>query len=119
MQEDRDAASMLRDDARLIFAQRVASHLEGGKAAILRPELRKKLLVEGATLGLRSFDASMIIAVAQDAAQRGAMTDPREVLGQLRFVGVPDRAVSPLRVLFLAAFLATLVVGGLAAWLGM
>jgi hypothetical protein len=115
--ENRDAAAMQRDDARLVFAQRVAANIEGGKAAILRPEVRKRLLTEGASMGLRSFDANLIIAVAQDAAQRGVMTDSRDVLGQLRFVGVPNRGISPLRLLFLAAVLASMVVAGLAAWL--
>lgn len=115
--ENHQAAAMPRDDARLVFAQRVAARLEGGKAAILRPEVRKRLLTEGTLMGLRSFDANMIIAVAQDAAQRGVMTDSRDVLGQLRFVGVADRAASPMRVMFLAVFLATLVVAGLAAWI--
>lgn len=115
--ENRDAAAMPRNDARLVFAQRAAACLEGGKAAILRPEVRKRLLTEGTSMGLRSFDANMIIAVAQDAAQRGVMTDSGDVLGQLRFVGVADRASSPMRVMFFAAFLATVVVAGLAAWI--
>ncbi len=115
--ENREAAAMQRDDARLVFAQRVAAHLEGGKAAILRPEVRKRLLTESTSMGLRPFDANLIIAVAQDAAQRGVMTDTRDVLGQLRYVGVADRGLSPLRVLFLAAFLASMVVAGLAAWI--
>lgn len=115
--ENREVAAMQRDDARLVFAQRVAANIEGGKAAILRPEVRKRLLTESASMGLRSFDANLIIAVAQDAAQRGVMSDSRDVLGQLRFVGVADRGLSPMRVLFLAAFLASMVVAGLAAWI--
>jgi len=115
--ENREAAAMQRDDARLVFAQRVAANLEGGKAAILRPEVRQRLLTESASMGLRPFDANLIIAVAQDAAQRGVMTDACDVLGQLRFVGVANRGLSPLRVLFLAAFLASMVVAGLAAWI--
>lgn len=110
------AAALSRDDARLAFAQRVAANLEGGKAAILRADVRKRLLNEGAALRLRPFDANMIIAVAQDAAQRGVMTDSRDVVGLLRFVGGAERSVTPVTLLYLAVFLATLMVAGMAAW---
>lgn len=117
MRENLEATSMSRDDVRLVFAQRVAAHIEGGRAAILRPDVRKRLLVEGSAMGLRIFDANMIIAVAQDASQRGVPTDSHDVLGQLRFLGGVQQGESRLKLMFVAGLLATLIVGWLAAWI--
>lgn len=63
------AASVLSPfDARLIFAQQVATNLEGGRAALLRPERRRALMTQAQRLGLRPFDANLVIAIVQDAA---------------------------------------------------
>lgn len=89
--EMRSAAALPEADARAIFAQGVERNLEGGRAAILRPENRRRLLTHAAELGLRTFDASLIIAIAQDAARRSRAprSDPR-----LRLVHPPERAPS-------------------------
>lgn len=63
------AASVLSPfDARLIFAQQVEANLEGGRAAILRPQRRRELVTQARRLGLRPFDANLVIAIVQDAA---------------------------------------------------
>ena len=54
-------------DPRWVMAVRVAEQLEG---TLLSPEQRQKLIRLGHTLGLTSFDANLIIAIVQDAAQR-------------------------------------------------
>ena len=53
------------------FAARVASQIEGGRAGVLRPERRERLLRLAQNLGIRPFDAALIIAMVQDAARRG------------------------------------------------
>ncbi len=58
-------------DPRWAFAVRVAAALEGGRAAILRPEARERLLRTARLLGIRPFDAALIIAMVQDTARRG------------------------------------------------
>lgn len=58
-------------DARLVFAQAVAACIEGGTAALLRVEKRNALHKHARKLGLRVFDANLIIAIVQDAARRG------------------------------------------------
>lgn len=73
-------------DARVLFATRVASSLEGGRAAVLRPESRVRLRRLAVRMGIRDFDASLIVAIVQDAARRGE--DPsseraRSMLGLL------------------------------------
>lgn len=70
---------LLAADARYRFASQVVRHLEGGKAAILRPE-RRDLLVAGAVRdGILPFDANLVIALVQDAARRGDLLTPATI----------------------------------------
>lgn len=68
---NRQAAAIDALDARWVFACRVATSLEGGRAAILRPEARDRLLTQASRLGLRQFDANLVIAIVQDSARCG------------------------------------------------
>ena len=68
---NRAAAAMTHEDARLVMAARVAESLQGGRAAVLRPEKRMNLLRLATRLGIRPFDANLIIAIVQDSARRG------------------------------------------------
>ncbi len=56
---------------RQAFAGEVEATLQGGRAAILTPESRDSLLRTAQRLGLRTFDAHLVIATVQDAARRG------------------------------------------------
>ncbi|MEK6703567.1 MAG: hypothetical protein AABZ53_15000 [Planctomycetota bacterium] len=58
-------------DARWTFAVRVAASLEGGRTGLLRPDRRRELVVKADELGLRAFDANLVIAIVQDAAREG------------------------------------------------
>jgi len=69
--ENQAAATLSAFDARWVMAVRVASSLEGGQAAILTPERRARLISTAEHLGLRRFDANLIMAMVQDAARRG------------------------------------------------
>lgn len=69
--ENLAAARLAEHDVRIVFAEAVATSLEGGRAAILRPERRQRLLAKAEDLGLRPFDANLVIAIAQDAARTG------------------------------------------------
>lgn len=68
---NRRSAAMDSTDARWVLACRVAVSLEGGRAAILRPEARDRLLVQAERMGLRPFDANLVIAIVQDSARCG------------------------------------------------
>lgn len=76
-----------KDDALHILALRTSECLDGGRAAILRPERRRRLLRIAHILGVGQFDANLVFAIVQDNARRGlpdsvATTDPRlDVLG--------------------------------------
>lgn len=71
--ENKRAASLSDRDARRIMAQRVAENLEGGRAGILVPERRRALVATAQRLGIRPFDANLIIAVVQDRFRRGLL----------------------------------------------
>lgn len=71
VRENRLAARLDADDARLMFAQRVSEVLDGGEAAILTPENRRRALRMARLLGMRPFDASLVVAIVQDNARRG------------------------------------------------
>lgn len=70
LEETRKATpALLSDDARWVFAVRVKRELQGGRAAIIAPESRKRLLRLANRLGLRNFDANLVIAIVQDDAR--------------------------------------------------
>ncbi|MBX3390082.1 MAG: hypothetical protein KF691_11600 [Phycisphaeraceae bacterium] len=70
LEETRRATpALLSDDARWVFAVRVKRELQGGRAAIIAPESRNRLLGLANRLGLRNFDANLVIAIVQDDAR--------------------------------------------------
>ena len=70
-QENIAAGALSPDDARWILAAQAAATLEGGRLAMLRPERRRALVALATRIGLRPFDASLVIAIVQDAARCG------------------------------------------------
>ncbi|MBX3380300.1 MAG: hypothetical protein KF805_09390 [Phycisphaeraceae bacterium] len=68
-QTRRATPALLSDDARWVFAVRVKREIQGGQAAIIAPESRKRLLRLANRLGLRNFDANLVIAIVQDDAR--------------------------------------------------
>ncbi len=70
--ENRAAAATDMDptDPRWVLALRVAQSLEGAQ---LRPHKRERLLQLATHLGMRPFDANLIIALVQDRARRGEL----------------------------------------------
>jgi hypothetical protein len=86
-QEMRSASTLGPDDARRIVAARVVEALEGGRAAILRPEARRGVMTVARACGLRPFDANLVIAIVQDGARRGETVGTPDVESRLRLVG--------------------------------
>lgn len=111
------AASMSALDARWVLAVQVSRSLTGGRAAILRPEARERLLGLGARVGLRPFDTSLVIAIVQDAARSGDDELGRDVVGRLTLVraGGDVQATMPMSLAQIA--LRVVIVVGLAALL--
>lgn len=79
--------SLLPDDPRWVLAARAASLLEGGRAALLTPDRRRRLMGLADRMGLRPFDAALVIAIVQDAARTGTGSVPCSVADRLRMVG--------------------------------
>ncbi len=90
--ENRAASMMSDDDARAVLALRAHEQLQGGRSAVLTPERRRALVTTATHLGLRPFDASLIIAVVQDAARRGEAMEHPQTTGRLRMI--PDPGVA-------------------------
>lgn len=119
--------SMSADDARWILALRTREQLQGGAAAVLPPESRAKLIDLGRRLGLRAFDTSLIIAIAQDDARTSRDADhaTADFMSRLRMVPAPlDDAAAPSGRTWWLAWMGGAVALGLllaaagAAWLG-
>ncbi|MCP3902830.1 MAG: hypothetical protein GY715_04265 [Planctomycetes bacterium] len=68
--ENRSAATATLDptDPRWVLAVRTQTQLQG---SVLSPERRTRVMRTAAHLGVRPFDASVIIAIVQDQARRG------------------------------------------------
>lgn len=89
--ENHSAARLSSDDARHIFAARVAESLQGGRAAVLPPHTRRNLLTLASVVGLRPFDANLLIAIVQDAARTGRSPLDADTARQLAFVRPADQ----------------------------
>lgn len=87
--ENARAAGLSPTDARWVLALRVAAGLEGGAAAVLPPERRRRLVAQGAVLGLREFDSNLVIAIVQDAVRSGEGATSAQVEGRLGMVRAP------------------------------
>ncbi|MGE3109929.1 MAG: hypothetical protein AB7G11_03955 [Phycisphaerales bacterium] len=91
--ENESASELRADDARWMLARSVAGMLEGAAggnqpaAARLRPERRRRVHELATRLGLRAFDANLIIAVVQDAAMSDNDSLSRGCRRRLTLVG--------------------------------
>ncbi len=114
--ENLAAASMSVSDARWAFAVRVASSIEGKRAGILRPDVRQRLVQQAAHLGLRPFDANLVIAIIQDAARTGAPLSP-EAAERLKLVRNPAETRARQGALSWRGLLASSAIAILLVWL--
>lgn len=83
------ARLLSHDDLKSIFAHRVEESLEHGRAAILPPEKRARLVDVAARMGLRPFEAHLVIAMVQDEARRPGAHSARDEAGVRRLTLVP------------------------------
>ncbi len=77
-------------DPRWLLAIKASTLLEGGKAAMLRPHNRRELMTLAKFMGLRAFDAGLVIAVVQDGARSGEGALSSGVRTRLTLVGSPQ-----------------------------
>jgi hypothetical protein len=74
-------------DPRWQVAVRTNYLLDGGRAALLTPERRRAVLDLAETLGLRAFDANLVIAIVQDSRRttgEGLTPETRQRLALIR-----------------------------------
>ena len=121
MSENRAASGIDARDARWVIAASTASSLEGGLAAILPPDRRRRLVSMAVHLGLREFDANLVIAIVQDAARAGLPALGRTTEERLAFVRARSasegvRAPEYARLLAIATGLAAFLCGLLMLW---
>jgi hypothetical protein len=116
--QENHAAALGANDARWLFAQHVRESVEGGRAAIIRPQVRRELVSQAHRMGLRPFDANLVIAIVQDAARHAENLD--EITMQ-RLALIPSRAaaspIGPLMLLGAAIGLAAGLLALFVAWL--
>ncbi len=118
--ENAAAATLSATDARWIFAVRVSEHLDGGKAAVLTPDRRQRLLRLATNIGLRPFDANLIIAIVQDEARHGVTPSPLNAETEQRLALVrpaqPHARPAPWISIALAILIAGLLFFALVGW---
>ena len=74
-------------DPRWVLAVRAHTQLEG---SVMTPDARQRVMRTAAVLGVRNFDASVVIAIVQDHARRGeTLADAAPTLALVR--RPPDR----------------------------
>lgn len=119
-QANQDSAELDAADARWVFAVRVSERLDGGRAAVLTPENRRRLVDLSGRMGLRAFDANLVIAIVQDGARRGESIGDVQTHGRLRLIPAPGKRTQSLPLIgpvFGAAVIALGAVLMLIAWL--
>ncbi len=84
-------------DPRWLLAVKTSSLLEGGKAALLTPAKRQSIMTLARQLGLRPFEASLVVAVVQDGARAGEGTLSEGVKARLSLVGTGAAPLPPSR----------------------
>ncbi|HYE60579.1 MAG TPA: hypothetical protein VD997_01165 [Phycisphaerales bacterium] len=99
-------------DARWELALEVEESIEGGRAAIIRPEVRRRLVTRATERGLRPFDANLVIAVVQEGARRGE----RASVGRLAVVGPARERARPVSLMVGAVALGLAAALALVAW---
>lgn len=121
--ENIQASQVAASDPRWLLAVQVAMALEGGRAAIMPPEQRTRLLRVANKMGIGGFDANLVIAIVQDAARHGEPTLAPETMSRLTLVRRSDGTEVPSRrsmwaMLAVGASLGAIVASALIRWIG-
>jgi hypothetical protein len=116
------AMPLRHDDPRWVLAAHAQLSLEGGRAAILSPDRRRRLMSLARRTGLRPFDAALVIAIVQDAARSGqdlvrSAGGAPDVASRLALIRAPESS-STAGAFALAILLASGIFVAAMSWLG-
>ncbi len=127
VRENRQAATLTPSEAREILTARVTELIQGGRAAILTPEHRARAVRIARMLGVRDFDAQLVIAVVQDRARRGEIETGQAGLASASVAAadsysprrlIPENGTIALLQIAAAIMLAAALLLGAVRWLG-
>ena len=118
--ENHAARGFTIDPRVLELAEEAARNIEGGRAAMLTPEKRRKVMSLATKLGVRTFDASLVIAIAQDRARQGVRAENERAGDDVRLglmgPAQRERDAGVLRLVMCGIAVALSVFGALVAW---
>ncbi len=86
----RESANLCASDPRWVLAVRTASYLDAGRAGLLAPDKRDRLITTAKHLGIRPFDAHLVIAIVQDAARMGLPPLSPDTAERLALLDLPQ-----------------------------
>jgi hypothetical protein len=99
------------------LARGVADSLHGGKAALLPPEARRRLVAGAVRSGLRPFEAHLVVAAVQDAARHGEVASRATATPVQQAAAAHERtARHALLIMLIAAALAVAAFSLLVSW---
>jgi hypothetical protein len=100
-------------DPRWVLAARAYSQLQG---STLSPERRDRVMRSAKTLGIRPFDANVIIAIVQDQARRGQTLGSTQPMLELIDRPAPPGANRSIWMRWLAAALLAVIANLILIW---
>ena len=99
------------------LARRTIDAIEGGRAAVLPPEVRRRLVAGAVRSGMRPFEAHLVLAAVQDAARHGEVRPTGRVEAAAASRRSERLAHRVMLVVVLVVVLAAAIFVGLVAWI--
>jgi hypothetical protein len=126
--ENISASILTPAEAQYLFARCADLAIEGGRAAVLRPRARRRLIAAGLSMGLPPFKVNILVATAQEAARTGVLPEavvlplppareptPRASRQHLR-ASIVSFLFQAIKLTLITLALAAAIAGFLAAW---
>ncbi|MEI7658156.1 MAG: hypothetical protein WCK33_08840 [Phycisphaerae bacterium] len=99
------------------LAKRTIDSIQGGRAAVLPPEVRRRLVAGAVRSGMRPFEAHLVLAAVQDAARHGEVRPTGRGEGFEAASRSERLAQRLMLVAVLVVVLASAIFVGLVAWI--
>lgn len=99
------------------LAKEAIDSIQGGRAAVLPPEVRRRLVAGAVRTGMRPFEAHLVLAAVQDAARHGEVQPPRHRERATSAARHERLAQRVMLAVVLVVVLASAIFVGLVAWI--